>query len=99
MIAAILVRVSRREKGIVADIISTDEDPGLRIESFAKIKNTWCIYKVEITFFRHGNIQKNYSISFKLFNSRQPLRSSQHWCHLSRWSTARKLLLPWTYLR
>ncbi len=31
---------------LISDIISTDEDPGLRIESFAVIKNTWCIYKL-----------------------------------------------------
>jgi hypothetical protein len=41
-------------------IISTDEDPGLRIESFAVINlRAWCFHKQNYyIFYRHANIQR-----------------------------------------
>ena len=39
------------------DFISTDEDPGLRIESFAIIKLRGVTTKLNIIFFHHANFQ------------------------------------------
>ena len=47
------------------DIISTDEDPGLRFESFAIIKLRGVTTKYKI-FFHHANIQRTkYELSQK----------------------------------
>ena len=40
------------------DFISTDEDPGLRIESFAIIKLRGVSTKLNIIFFHHANFQE-----------------------------------------
>ena len=46
-----------------SDFISTDEDPGLRIESFAIIKLRGVSTKLNIIFFHHANFQEiNYII-------------------------------------
>ncbi len=42
---------------IKSDFISTDEDPGLRIESFAIIKLRGVTTKLNIIFFHHANFQ------------------------------------------
>ncbi len=41
-----------------SDFISTDEDPGLRIESFAIIKLRGVSTKLNIIFFHHANFQE-----------------------------------------
>ncbi len=43
---------------IKSDFISTDEDPGLRIESFAIIKLRGVSTKLNIIFFHHANFQE-----------------------------------------
>ena len=43
-----------------AHIISTDEDPGLRIESFAVINLRGVSTNKTIIFYRHANIQRTY---------------------------------------
>ena len=45
---------------LLLHIISTDEDPGLRIESFAVINlRAWCFHKQNYyIFYRHANIQR-----------------------------------------
>jgi hypothetical protein len=47
------------------ECISTDEDPGLRIESFAVINLRGVSTNKTIIFYRHANIQRTY-ISFCL---------------------------------
>ncbi len=41
---------------ILFDIISIDENLGLQIASFAKIKNTWCNYKFKLCSIKLHNI-------------------------------------------
>jgi hypothetical protein len=45
---------------IICHIISTDEDPGLRIESFAVINLRGVSTNKTIIFYRHANIQRTY---------------------------------------
>ena len=45
-------------KSVLIDFISTDEDPGLRIESFAIIKLRGVSTKLNIIFFHHANFQE-----------------------------------------
>jgi hypothetical protein len=47
---------------IIFHIISTDEDPGLRIESFAVINLRGVSTNKTIIFYRHANIQRTYYI-------------------------------------
>ena len=52
---------------IKSDFISTDEDPGLRIESFAIIKLRGVSTKLNIIFFHHANFQEiSYVIVYDL---------------------------------
>ena len=43
---------------LIKDFISTDEDPGLRIESFAIIKLRGVSTKLNIIFLHHANFQE-----------------------------------------
>ena len=59
----IIAKLSIRKPGsssvlIKLDFISTDEDPGLRIESFAIIKLRGVSTKLNIIFFHHANFQE-----------------------------------------
>ena len=57
----IIAKLSIRKPGSssvsLSDFISTDEDPGLQIESFAIIKLRGVTTKLNIIFFHHANFQ------------------------------------------
>jgi hypothetical protein len=48
--------------GTLCSFISTDEDPGLRIESFAVINLRGVSTNKTIIFYRHANIQRTYCV-------------------------------------
>ena len=53
----IIPKLSIHKPGSSSDFISTDEDPGLRIKSFAIIKLHGVSTKLNIIFFHHANFQ------------------------------------------
>ncbi len=58
----IIAKLSIRKPGsssvlIISDFIGTDEDPGLRIESFAIIKLRGVTTKLKCNIFHHANFQ------------------------------------------
>ena len=59
----IIAKLSIRKPGsssvLIKAFISTDEDPGLRIESFAIIKLRGVSTKLNIIFFHRANFQEN----------------------------------------
>ena len=60
-----MVSLSIKRDGVNSNsrIISTDEDPSLRIESFAIIINkfTWCFHKAkQVHCIHHANVQGTY---------------------------------------
>ena len=73
--------------------ISTDEDPGLRIESFAIIKLRGVSTKLNIIFFHHANFQE---IKLQLFILDSFINSKLLPCRLSK---GHLLLIQCYYMR
>ena len=64
------------------NIISSDEDPGLRIESFAIIKIRAVTTECKLCYiFRHANIQRIYSVLSGRKSSKHFLNLSNHIYH------------------